>query len=77
MDCYLGQVQLFAYMFVPRCWAPCNGQILQIQHHEALFSLLGTMYGGDGIHTFALPKLDPIGDVNYYVCVEGQYPPRS
>lgn len=77
MDCYLAQVQLFAFNFDLRCWAHCNGQILSIRDHEALFSLLGTRFGGDGISNFALPKLDPVGDLHYYICVDGYYPPRD
>lgn len=77
MESYLGQIQLFAFNFIAKGWAPCNGQILNIQHNEALFSLLGTQYGGDGIHNFALPKLDPAGDAHYQICISGIYPPRD
>jgi microcystin-dependent protein len=54
---YLGEIDLFAFNFAPRGWALCNGQLLQIAQNQALFSLLGTYYGGDGVHTFALPDL--------------------
>lgn len=54
---YLGEVRLFAGNFAPRGWAFCNGQILQISQNTALFSLLGTTYGGDGRITFALPDM--------------------
>jgi microcystin-dependent protein len=54
---YIGQIEAFAFGFVPRDWAPCAGQLMPINQNQALFSLLGTMYGGDGIRTFALPKL--------------------
>ena len=60
----LGQVQMFAFNFCPRGWAKADGSILSISEHTALFSLLGTIYGGDGRTTFALPDLrgrDPIG----------------
>jgi len=77
MYCYLAQIQLFAFDFIVRGWAPCNGQILDIHYNEALFSLLGTKYGGDGIHNFALPKLDPVGDAHYQICVSGNYPSRD
>ncbi len=53
----LGQVSLFAGNFAPRGWALCNGQLLPIAQNAALFSLLGTIYGGDGRTTFALPDL--------------------
>ena len=54
---FLGQVGLFASTFAPSGWAFTNGQLLPISEHEALFSLLGTTYGGDGQSTFALPDL--------------------
>jgi len=54
---FLGEVMAFAGNFAPRGWALCNGQLLSISQNTALFSLLGTTYGGDGITTFALPDL--------------------
>lgn len=54
---YIGTIQLFAFNFAPRGWATCDGQILPISSNQALFSLLGTMYGGNGQTTFALPDL--------------------
>jgi len=57
MDPFLGEIRLFAGNFPPRDWAFCNGQLMTIQSNTALFSLLGTMYGGDGVRTFGLPNL--------------------
>ena len=54
---FLGQVVMFAGNFAPRGWALCDGQLLPINQHQALFSILGTTYGGDGRTTFALPDL--------------------
>ena len=54
-DPYLGEIMLIPYNFVPKGWAACNGQLLSIAQNQALFSLLGTIYGGDGKTTFALP----------------------
>jgi microcystin-dependent protein len=54
---FIGQITLFAGNFAPRGWAFCNGQLLSIQQNTALFSLLGTTYGGNGQTTFALPDL--------------------
>ncbi len=54
---YLSQISLFAFNFAPRGWALCNGQTLAIAQNQALFSLLGTQYGGNGVNTFALPNL--------------------
>ncbi len=57
MDPFLAQIIMFAGNFAPRGWAFCEGQLLPISQHQALFSLLGTIYGGDGRTTFALPDL--------------------
>ena len=57
MEPFIGQVILFAGNFAPRGWALCDGQLLDISSHSALFSILGTTYGGDGRTTFALPDL--------------------
>ncbi len=54
---FLAEVRLFAGNFAPRGWALCEGQLLSIAQNTALFSLLGTIYGGDGRTTFALPDL--------------------
>jgi len=54
---FLGQIQPFGFGFAPRYWAQCNGQTLAISQNTALFSLLGTMYGGNGTSTFNLPNL--------------------
>ncbi|MEP3654449.1 MAG: tail fiber protein [Litorimonas sp.] len=54
---FLGQITLFAGNFAPRAWAFCDGQLLAISSNSALFSILGTIYGGDGRTTFALPDL--------------------
>lgn len=54
---YLGQIIMFAGNFAPNGWALCNGQLLSIAQNSALFSILGTTYGGDGVSTFALPNL--------------------
>ena len=54
---FLGEIRPFAFGFTPKGWASCDGQLLPIAQNAALFSLLGTMYGGDGRTTFALPDL--------------------
>jgi microcystin-dependent protein len=61
---FLGQIQPFGFNFAPVGWALCNGQILSISQNTALFSLIGTFYGGNGVNTFALPDLQsrvPVG----------------
>jgi len=54
---FLSEIKLFAFGQVPKGWALCNGQLLPINQNQALFSLLGTIYGGNGQTTFALPDL--------------------
>lgn len=54
---YVSEIQIFGFNFAPKNWALCNGQILPIAQNQALFSLLGTAYGGNGTTTFALPDL--------------------
>ena len=54
---YVGEIKMFAGNFAPRGWAMCDGQLLAVSQNDALFSLIGTIYGGDGRTTFALPDL--------------------
>lgn len=64
MEPYLGQINAWGCNFAPRGWTTCRGQLLPIAQNTALFSLLGTIYGGDGRTTFAVPDLQgriPIG----------------
>lgn len=58
MDPFLAEIRIFGFNFAPRGWATCDGQLMPISQNTALFSLLGTMYGGDGKSTFALPDLN-------------------
>lgn len=57
-DPFVGEIRAFSFQLVPRGWAACNGQILQINQYQVLFAILGTTYGGDGRTTFALPNLN-------------------
>jgi len=56
-DPFVAEIRIFPFSFAPRGWAFCDGQLLPISQNTALFSLLGTTYGGDGKSTFALPNL--------------------
>jgi microcystin-dependent protein len=56
-DPFVAEIRIFPFTFAPRGWAWCNGQLMPISQNTALFSLLGTTYGGDGKSTFALPDL--------------------
>ena len=57
MDAYLGEIRMFAGDFAPQGWLSCDGSLQSISTYQALFSLIGTTYGGDGTRTFALPDL--------------------
>jgi microcystin-dependent protein len=66
---FLGEIQMFGFDYAPKFWAQCNGQLVSISQNSALFSLLGTTYGGNGQTTFALPNMQSrvpmhIGNVN-------------
>jgi Microcystin-dependent protein len=58
MDPFVAEIRIFPFNFPPKGWAWCNGQLLPLSQNTALFSLLGTTYGGDGKSTFALPDLE-------------------
>lgn len=63
-DPYMGEIRMVAFDFAPYGWALCQGQILPVQQNQALFTLLGTLYGGNGSTTFGLPNLasrSPVG----------------
>ena len=80
MNPFLGQIELFPYNFAPTGWMSCAGQLLPINQNTALFSLLGTNFGGDGLTTFALPNLEgkaPISGLQYYMAIQGIFPSRS
>ncbi|MDB6177128.1 phage tail protein [Paracoccus sp. Z330] len=57
MEPLIGQIIMFAGSFAPRGWAVCDGRLLSIERYPQLFSLIGTMHGGDGQNTFGLPDL--------------------
>src|SRR5580692_12728169 len=57
MDAFVAEIRIFPFNFAPKGWAMCDGQLMPISQNTALFSLLGTTYGGDGKSNFALPNL--------------------
>jgi microcystin-dependent protein len=79
-DPYIGEVRTFAFTYAPTGWAACDGSLHPIAQQQALFSLLGTTYGGDGVSSFALPKIAGLAasdaEIGYYIATEGAYPPR-
>jgi microcystin-dependent protein len=63
-EAFIGEVRFFGFSTIPRGWAPCDGQLLAIAQNQALFAILGTTYGGNGVTNFALPNLQgrvPVG----------------
>jgi microcystin-dependent protein len=79
---FVGEVETFAFDFCPVGWATLNGQLLPINQNTALFSLLGTTYGGDGITTFALPTAKPIFTATgavllQCIALQGIFPSRN
>jgi hypothetical protein len=79
---FLAQTFTFAGNFCPRGWAAMNGQLLPINQNQALFSLLGTNYGGDGRTNFALPTAKPTftatgATMTQCIAVQGVFPPRD
>jgi microcystin-dependent protein len=69
---FVAEIRIFGFNFAPTGWAQCNGQLLPISQNTALFSLLGTFYGGDGKSTFALPNLQGMAPIH-----QGQGPGLS
>jgi len=72
MENYLGEIRIVGFNFAPVGWEFCNGQLMSISQNDALYSLLGTTYGGDGVNTFQLPNLP-----SRVVVGQGQGPGQS
>lgn len=80
MDYILGSILLLPFNFTPREWLPCEGQTLEINQNQALYSLIGDTFGGDGIRYFRLPDLknaSPTQGLRYFICMQGIYPQRE
>jgi microcystin-dependent protein len=80
-DAFLGETMIAAFGFCPTGWAPMNGQTLSISQGLALFDLLGTTYGGNGVTTFALPTAKPIFTatgvtLTQCIALQGNFPQR-
>lgn len=74
---FLGQIMMVGFDFAPRNFALCNGQLLPINQNQALFSLLGTQYGGNGTNNFALPDLRSRTPVGFASSVDGGWQPPA
>jgi microcystin-dependent protein len=80
LDVYIGTIRLYPYDYVPYGWMPCDGRSLPINQYTALYSLIGTSYGGDGKFSFNIPNLkdaEPEVGMRYYIACQGLYPPRD
>lgn len=76
-DFFIGQIMMAGFNFAPKNWAQCNGQLLPINQNQALFSLLGTQYGGNGTTNFALPDLRSRTPIGYASSVDPSWQPPS
>jgi len=80
-EAFIGEVRAMPYDFLPTGWAPCDGRLLEVGANPALYSLLGSRYGGDGKTTFALPKIPPLkgkeGTLQYCIAIRGMFPRRA
>ncbi|WP_218511353.1 phage tail protein [Variovorax sp. dw_308] len=79
MDPILASIQLFAFNFAPLNWMVCDGSLVPISQHAAVFSLVGTTYGGDGMTNFGLPNLkgkEPVPGSVFCICMQGIFPQR-
>ncbi|GAC1405993.1 MAG: hypothetical protein PVS3B3_37570 [Ktedonobacteraceae bacterium] len=77
---FIGLVALFPFNCAPQGWAACEGQLFSINQNQALFTLLGTNFGGNGTDDFALPDLrgkEPADNLSYYIALQGMYPSRQ
>lgn len=74
-EVFLGQIMLVGFPFAPKGFARCDGQLLGITQNQALFSLLGTYYGGDGIRTFGLPDMRGRTPVGFGTSVDSSWQP--
>ena len=63
MDSFTGEIRMLPYTYAPLNWAFCDGEMVQILQNPALYTIIGTMYGGDGVHTFALPNLQACASI--------------
>ena len=77
MEPVLGMIYLFAGNFAPNGYAMCDGQLVAINQNQALFTVIGTTYGGNGVQNFALPKLIGPEGTHYLIAIRGVFPSRD
>lgn len=79
VEVFIGTILLFPYSFTPTDSVPCDGRLLPINAYQALFALIGNLYGGDGINNFAVPNLngaETLPQMKYYIALTGLFPQR-
>jgi microcystin-dependent protein len=79
VEVFIGTILLFPYSFIPTGSVPCDGRLLQIVSNQALFALIGNLYGGDGRTNFAVPNLngaETLPQMRYYIALTGIFPQR-
>lgn len=75
MECFLGTILLFAGSYTPEGFHACDGSSLSVRENQALYAVVATKFGGDGVTTFKLPKLDaPAPGLRYIICTTGMFP---
>lgn len=75
MDCYIGMIMYFAGNYQIENFLPCDGRALRCQEYQALFAVIGTLYGGDySKGVFNIPKMEKVGGVMPMICVTGVFP---
>ena len=80
MEGILGEIRLFGGNYAPKGWHLCDGTKFNIKGNEALYSVLGNKFGGDGRTYFNLPKMEVMSNIRgavYIICITGPFPPRS
>lgn len=82
MEGTIGEIRLFGGNFAPKGWHMCDGTRIDVKQNMALFSVIGTNFGGDGRTYFLLPKIEAIrtgtgGRMNYIICIDGPFPQRA
>ena len=79
-ESFLGRIALFSFGYAPEGYTLCNGVTIPIAQNQALFSLIGVLYGGNGSTNFMLPNMqgmEPIPNMKYYIAINGIYPSRA
>ena len=82
MEGTIGEIRLFGGNFAPKGWHICDGTKFNVKGNEALFSIIGINFGGDGRTYFQLPKIEPFatstgGRLTYIICIDGFFPKRA